>query len=191
MGKIGQEGSQERTGVDGFIQGLLDRNKALDDRLKQLEADEGEAVVDAIHAIRAKLWHDESIILTGGARVVTHEALQNYGFYVTQATPADADSFTQSVMLEAGTYTFIVLGVVVSTAGKIDWYIDDVLAISGQDWYSAGTAYNILKSGSVTVIGSGRHKIKGVINGKNASSSAYNFFGVKMWFEPAADTADV
>ena len=58
-----------------------------------------------------------------------------------------------------------------SNRGKIDWYIDGVLAVSGQDWYVGSLIYNVVKTASVTVSGSGLHTVKGVTNGKNASSS--------------------
>lgn len=189
MGKIGQEGSQERTGVDGFIQGLLDRNKALDDRLKQLEADEGGA--ESIYPDRATLWHDESTVLSGGVITLSITNTQVYNIRYFQTGPANGDSFTQSFILKAGTYDLKVIGETGTDRALIDWYVDNVKVISLQDWYAGAGAANVIKSASVSVVGNGRHVLKGTVNGKHASSTSYFILLTKMWFVSAVDSTEV
>ena len=70
--------------------------------------------------------------------------------------------------------------------------LDGQAFATGQDWYAAASVYNtILSVANVTVTGSGRHVLKGVGNGKNASSSDYSMHITKMWFESADDTQGV
>lgn len=111
-------------------------------------------------------------------------------FLTKQASAADAadgDAFSLSFWLKAGTYTMSVLGQHEVNNGKIDWKIDGSTVVSGQDWYAAATANNIIKTASVTVSGNGYHKLDGVINGKNASSSDFLFRLTWIWFKPASD----
>lgn len=136
---------------------------------------------------RASMWHDESIVTAGNAITATLSASQRYGVLYYQNAPANGDTFTQSFMMRDGTYTLAVLGVTANDRGKIDWYVDDVLQITGQDWYSSGATYNITKTGSITVVGDGLHVLKGVVNGKSGSSSNYYISPTKMWIIPSAD----
>ena len=145
----------------------------------------------AIYPQRANFFHDEALVTVGNALHSTnHDSAQAYAVIQRQGTPAaDGDTFTQSFMLEGGTYSFIVVGFTDVNRGKIDWYIDDVLVVSGEDWYSASSTYNVVKTHtSITVTGNGRHVLKGVINGKNASSSGYFYTLTKYWLKPATDT---
>lgn len=148
----------------------------------------------AIYPQRATLFHDEALVTVGSALLATnHDENQAYAVNQRQDTPAaDGDTFTQSFTLTAGTYTFVVVGYTDANRGKIDWYIDDVLIVSGQDWYSATGTYNVVKTHTgITVSGSGRHVLKGVVNGKNASSSGYFYTLTKYWLRPSADTTSI
>lgn len=138
---------------------------------------------------RATMWHDAALVTVGNALARTNNASQNYAHYVFQSTAANGDTFTHGCWLKAGTYTMSMLGVTATSAGIIDWYIDTVIiaALTGQDWYVASPAFNVIKTGSVTVVGDGYHVIKGVVNSKNASSSAYNIFLTKYWLAQASD----
>jgi hypothetical protein len=111
--------------------------------------------------------------------------INNVMYYTT--TPANNDEFTFNVWLEDGTYTLDAIGVTANNRGKIDWYVDGVLAISAQDWYAASLTYNVAKTGSITIIGNGMHVIKGKINGKNASSSSYYWALTEVSIYPSAD----
>lgn len=143
---------------------------------------------------RATMWHDEAFVVSGSAFIsdkTGHEPLQNYGHYLYQP-PANGDTFTNNCELSSGSYVFSVLGVTANSCGEVDWYIDDVLSVSGQDWYSSGASVkNVRKTASVTVTGNGRHVIKGVVNGNNGSSSSYYIFLTKYWFAPSSDTSEV
>lgn len=137
---------------------------------------------------RGTMWHDESVVTVGNAIAHTLTASQIYGTYSNQSAAADADVFTNGVYLRKGTYTFYVLGITDTDRGKIDWTIDGVVLVSGEDWYAGSTTYNVVKStASVAVTFDGWHQVKGTVNGKNASSSGYVVALTKFWFEPAAD----
>jgi hypothetical protein len=112
-------------------------------------------------------------VVAGGVLTLVHDAAQDFAYYVYQATHANGDTFTHVIYLAAGSYTLNALGITKSTYGKLDWYIDNVLAVSGQDWYSAGDVYNVVKTAAVTVVGSGQHTLKGVVNGHNGASGGY------------------
>lgn len=136
---------------------------------------------------RFTMWHDEALVTVGNALQSDYVAIR-YGSQSYQNTPANGNTFTQSFMLRAGTYTFSVLGGTANNEAKVDWYIDNVLAISAQDWYSVGTVSNVVKAvGSIVVSGDGFHTLKGVVNGKNGSSSDYYLPLTKYWFTPSSD----
>jgi hypothetical protein len=143
-----------------------------------------------IYPTRAIMWHMNSLVTAGAALQFYLSTSQAFNTTSAQSTAADADAFTQSFMLAAGTYTFSVLGLTANNRGKIDWYIDDSLFSTGQDWYSASNTYNVVKTvASVTVTGSGRHTLKGIVNGKNASSSGYYVGFMSLSFIPSSDTS--
>lgn len=108
--------------------------------------------------------------------------------YVIGPTPVNnGDSYTTSFVLRAGVYTFQVVGVKQSAAPKIDWYVDDVAFVTGQDWYAASSIGATFTTTGVIVTGNGVHRLKGVSNGKNASSSNYAPQLTVMSFFPAVD----
>ena len=142
---------------------------------------------------RATMWHDEALVTSGSALTLQIDTAQAYATDTINATPSNGDTFTQSFMLSSGSYTFTVLGISANNRGKLDWYIDNTLVVSGQDWYSVNPTRNVLKTASVTVIGNGRHVLKGVINGKNGSA-VYSYYLIsltKYWFTPSSDTTEV
>lgn len=95
-------------------------------------------------------------------------------------------SGTWSVFLQPGTYSFFVLGFSGPNLGKIDWALDGLTFLSGQDWYSG--AYVVLtQSGSLSVAEGGHHVLRMTISGKNPSSSDYVCAGVKAWFRQGVD----
>jgi hypothetical protein len=154
-----------------------------------------QAVEEQIFPTRAMMWHEEANILTGTDFFFRdgypYDANQNYIYTAIVDPSADGDSFSQSFILKGGTYTFHVFGAGELNNGLLDWYVDDVLIASGQDWYDTGSTYNVQKTVSnVSIVGNGRHVLKGVINGKNASSIGYFLPLNKYWFEPSSDTAE-
>ena len=145
-----------------------------------------------IYPSRATMWHDEALVIVGGGSIYSaHDSGQDYAKYARITTHANGDEFTNGFMLEAGTYTFSVLGYTDTNLGKLDWYIDDVLVVTGEDWYGS-SVNNVLKThASITVTGSGRHVLRGVTNGKNGSSSNYYIELTKYWFTSASDVVSV
>jgi hypothetical protein len=145
---------------------------------------------NVITATRATMWHDEAFVLSGGAIAIFAPSVnQDYG-RAGQSPSVNGDTFTQSLMLKAGTYNFYVLGETASDRGLLDWYIDGVNFATGQDWYSAGTTVNVIKSAlAITVTGTGRHVLKGVVNGKNGASSGFAVLLAKYWIKLASGDA--
>lgn len=136
---------------------------------------------------RAVCWHDESNILAGAALTKTANALQRHTFYAYQNVAGNGNTFTQSVFLRAGTYTLTILGITENDSPLVDWYFDGVIVASAQDWYSAGTTYNVEKNVTVVVSFDGKHVLKGVVNGKNGASSAYALRLTRFAFKQASD----
>lgn len=142
----------------------------------------------AAYAIRATMWHDEATALVGAALVApVVNTAQPYNAYSKQAAGANGNTFTHSAPLQAGDYSFSVLGITGPDAGIIDWYIDDTLFLAGQDWYAAGFTFGVEKFGSFTVASDGVHVFKAVVNGKNALSSDYIIYLTKYSAKQAAD----
>ncbi len=111
-----------------------------------------------------------------------------YNGWAFQSASANGDTFTHGFMVAEGTYTLYILGRHHTSAGRVDWYIDDVLIASAQDWYAGSTAPNITKTvSSITISEGGWHVLKGTINGKNASSSGYDMYLTKYWLKQASD----
>jgi hypothetical protein len=134
------------------------------------------------------MWHDEATIVTGNALLLTINTGQLHNGYVNQSASAQNDAFTQSVFLQAGVYTFSVLGVTNTNRAKCDWYLDGTLVVSAQDWYSASGVANVIKTASVTVVGDGYHVLKGIAATRNASNTTGWVLSLtKYWFTPAAD----
>ena len=138
---------------------------------------------------RATMWHDEATVTAGNAlaRLVVDTHAYNVVSY--QSASANGDTFTHGFQVGEGTYTLTVLGRHLTNAGRVDWYVDDVLVASAQDWYAGSAAPNITKTVADIVIAEGGwHVLKGVVNGKNGSSSGYNLQLTKYWLKQASDT---
>lgn len=139
---------------------------------------------------RAIMWHMTSLVTNGNSLSRTVDTSQLFNHQARQYTPALNDQFTQSIYLQAGTYTFRVLGMTNAVSGKVDWYLDDEATPfeTGQDWVSGGTVYNVIQSvADVEIAESGLHVLKGIVSDKNASSTGYGLYLTALWFEPATD----
>jgi hypothetical protein len=121
----------------------------------------------------AVMFHRDAIILVGGVLICAADADQDFGHMCLQGPPADGDTFEQSFLLAGGNYTLAVHGATDTVMGILDWYIDGVLVVAGQDYYSALTVYNAVQTAAVTVIGDGQHTLTGVVNGQNPASADY------------------
>jgi hypothetical protein len=137
---------------------------------------------------RASGFHINDTVVSGDPIVYYLTTQQAFGYMSYQyPSVANGDTFTTSFMLRAGAYTLHWLGQKDINRGKINWYIDNALQISNQDWYASPQQWNVVQSGSITVVGDGHHVLKGVISGKNASSSGYYMALNEWWIAPASD----
>jgi hypothetical protein len=144
-------------------------------------------VADVLLPRRATLWHQASTVLTGNGITAYVSVNQRYFMYAIQIPAADGDSFSHSFFLRGGTFDLNVLGITGPVCGIVDWYLDGVLVVTGQDWYSAGYTYNVVKTDSITVIGDGYHVLTGVINGKNGLSTDYYLQLTKIYLKQVSD----
>jgi len=134
-----------------------------------------------IHPVTATLWPDEFNTLAGSFKY----SIANSQIYsgVWESDGLDGASLESKFILKSGTYTLSVLGSSNKTKGKIDWYIDDNLVVTGQDWYSSNPANNVVKTAEVNVNNDGIHTLKGTVNGKNPLSQAYIISLTKIWIK--------
>jgi hypothetical protein len=141
---------------------------------------------------RATMFHDESTVITGNALRFSIYTTQKYNYREYQYTPANANSFSNSFVIKNGTYSITFCGKTGSDFGKIDWYLDGVKIIEGQDWYSAASAENVEKTTiNIAITTNGYHRLIGTVNGKNDSSTSYYIALTKYWLKPTADPARV
>ena len=137
---------------------------------------------------RVTMWHDESIVTAGNALAKIHNANANYAVNSYQNASADNDSFTNGCYLRAGTYTFYVLGTLMTSGGIIDWTLDGVEIVAAQDWYNNPNVFNTEKSDAGVVVAfDGWHTLRSTVDGKNGASTGHDIILTKFWFEPAAD----
>ena len=137
---------------------------------------------------RKTMWHDESIVMVGNALTKTHNANANYAVNSFQNVSANNDSFTNGCYLRAGTYTFYVLGTLMTSGGIIDWTLDGVEIVAAQDWYNNPNVFNTEKSDAGVVVAfDGWHTLRSTVDGKNGASTGHDIILTKFWFEPAAD----
>jgi hypothetical protein len=137
----------------------------------------GESAI--VYPTAALLFHLNSVALTGNAITSSLDGSQIFFTYAVQNPSANLDSFTHPFVLQAGSYTLMIRGITKNDQGLLDLYFKHVsdpsytALVAGQDWYSAVLTQNVTKSVSLTVVKPGLHILKGVVNGKNAASSAY------------------
>ena len=121
----------------------------------------------------AVLFHMYATVVIGHSVHAAASVNQFFCHYAYQSNAGNNDTLVQQVYLASGSYTLKFVGRKNYCYAMIDWYIDNVKVVSGQDWYSPGVVYNVTQTASVTVHGNGQHELKGVVNGKNALSSGY------------------
>jgi len=138
-----------------------------------------------IYPTTVVLWPDANIVLSGGA-LSRDNVDGSTPFYADtfQTSNANGNSCKQEFVIKAGTYNFFRVGTRGTTRAKVDWYLDGTLIISGEDWYNATTAAAVLSTSGIVISTDGTHELKFVVNGHNASSSAYVVSISKMWFQP-------
>jgi len=138
--------------------------------------------------IRAEAWHRNDTVVVGNALTVTYSSVARFGHFAEQDPGADGDSFEQSIILAAGTYTMYTIGRSDNQSGKLDWSLNGTIFEAGQNWYSAAPTANVIKTvASVVVVASGRHTLNGTVNGKDGSSGTYHMHLTRTWLVPAED----
>ena len=139
-------------------------------------------------SLRATMWHDQSLVLTGNHIVVTVDTAQRHAFIANQSAAANGDVSTNGCYLAAGTYTLNVLGVSGPLRAKLDIALDGLTIVSGQDWYAAALTHEVIKSTvGVVVPYSGWHTVKLTTNGRNALATGWVMSLTYIEFRPAAD----
>lgn len=139
---------------------------------------------------RAVIHADEGITLTGNPVYLAHQGNQNLGYYAINNGATSGDSRKWYFNIDTGVYAFKVFGSTQGSAGMVDWYLDGVPFLSGQDWYSASSTFNVIKSGSFTSTSPGNHILQSVVSSKNASSSDFYFYITKILISPTAPFSD-
>lgn len=133
----------------------------------------------------ATLWFDEAFPLNGSLTWGTN-GNQLYNGY-TYSGGSVGNSWSWSIFLQAGTYTFYTLGSMQNLCGQMTWYLDGVAFISAQDWYNASVLWNVVKSGAMTITQDGYHVITGTCTGVNPSAIAAYISVDKCWIKKATD----
>ncbi len=136
---------------------------------------------------RTSLFFKDFTQTAGAGHIMTPNTSMQFFHYAADNSAASGDAWRTSVWIQAGTYTFAARGFTDANCGQCAWGLDDVDFITNQDWYSAGLVYNVLKTGTVIVPTSGRHKITMRVTGKHASSTDFYTPIVKTWLYQAAD----
>lgn len=159
---------------------------AANDQLAERVTDLEGAIVTIDYPIRGTVFHDVSYIITGNAVANNPSASQDYCCSWFQSPGANSDQFKFSMILKAGSYTIKVLGISWNSAPLIDidfkYHTDANYTniVTGQDWYSALTTYNVRKTATFTVTTDGEQLFRVTVNGKNASSSGYTLIITKF-----------
>lgn len=136
----------------------------------------------------AKAGDQGTVVVQNCASGSGHD--QRYRFWIYNGTDDDGDEFEQGFDLAAGEYEMNVLGVEGSNRCILDWYIADeggafVQVKNNDDWYNAaGYNYNQVHTWTVTIAADGYHVLKGIVDGKNPSSSHHYYAITKVWFVP-------
>ena len=124
------------------------------------------------------MWFGNFDIASGTPSMSWLNAIDAYfgGYFLSsQGSSENGDSWEHTFTLEKGTYSIRTRGATAAIFPKINYYIDDVLVITAQDWYSAGTDREVEKIvAAIAVTTSGLHTLTITVNGKNASSSDYS-----------------
>lgn len=133
-------------------------------------------------------FHLTSAVLSGSAIALgAITAGQIHVHFALQNPSVNGDTFTQSFVLAKGIYTFTAIGFTNADGGLLDWYLDNTLIASGDDFYSGAPVSNVIYTHTVTVQSNGYHVLKGVVNGKNGASTNFVIRITTLAFIPSAD----
>lgn len=133
---------------------------------------------------QADIFGDTARVITGGALINTYtDPNQTHMMYSRQSPSATGDAREWTFYLAAGTYIFTVVGITNTSYGIVGWTLDGAAIVTGQDWFGSSLVYNVVKTTTaISVATSGLHTLRATINGKNASSTAHEFFVTKVMF---------
>lgn len=135
---------------------------------------------------RQTMWHDESLFLAGSPAIALSSTYQYNWLRYTVTNGAEfTQSFTANVASAANLWFF---GNVGTNCGKLDVYIDSTF-VGTVDFYAAVNNPNSIKALRLDFTGltNGYHKLRCVVNGKDAASSGYAMSLVKMAIVPDGD----
>lgn len=122
---------------------------------------------------------------TNGSPAKFITSSQVYNYYVYVPTAANGNVFEHYFVIAAGSYSISMIGVTAASGAKLDWYLDGTLIASGQDWYSAATIFNVVKTiGTVNITQPGQHTLRAVVNGRNVSANDWRSFLTKITISP-------
>lgn len=142
-----------------------------------------------VYPKRFTMWSNEDTIVIGTTPLSTAcNTSQVFAMTSYQLSPANGDTRSNKFVCAQGTYTVSVLCVTANSYGIVDFLIDDVVVSAGNDMYSAGTTYGVVKIFTVTLAAK-EHTWKTVVNGKNAAAvSPYYYCALtKVWGKQASD----
>jgi hypothetical protein len=136
------------------------------------------------------MFHNLANIITGAALTNAQDSTFFYGFYSYQGTAAQNNEFSNAFVAAAGTYSLYTIGYSGPNRGIVHWYLDDEdTAFTTQDWYNAGYVKNDSRTSTdaMVVKTDGKHRLRGKIETKNASSSDYGMVLTAYSFYPSTD----
>jgi hypothetical protein len=121
-------------------------------------------------------WFSPLEFASNFTKKYTVRTSQPYNFAMEQNSgAANGDWISVTFFAQKGSYTCEVLGFTAVSVAKQDWTLNGVSQTTGQDWYSASTVYNVVKTFTLTVPYTGIHTLKSTINGRNASATGWDF----------------
>lgn len=132
---------------------------------------------------RAKLFHDESLVVTGNALAAVVNTSYHNWHYMYQNASANGDKFTQSVVLSEGAYYFTTEHVDLSSGGIMTFTLGGNL-IAVRDFYAAVTTPNRVTGPAFYIDDCKRYTLECEIVGQNGSSGGYDAPISAMIFKP-------
>lgn len=135
------------------------------------------------------LWIRNVSTSTYPVQMINNTAQQWHAYYAVPnaAGPADLhEAVWKGVALAAGTYTLGVHGVTQNNLAIFDWDIGET-EVASDDWYSFSIILNVVKETTgIVVADAGLYDITMRADGKNASSSGYNYAITNAWLAKTA-----
>lgn len=131
--------------------------------------------------LRASIFADEMVVVTGAALSTTIDNLQQHNFYVNQSPSAVADNTRAITPLDtAGTYFLTALYATTATGGQYDVVVNGIVVLS-IDAYSAGTTQNVSATSAAFTVSDATVTINVVTTGQNGSSAGFDTNLTKLY----------